>query len=251
MKKEISFNDLLKVMLKKAWIIVIFTVIAAVLAYTLSAYAITPKYTSNTEIYVYNQRENATINTSDIGLARYLINSYIRILTGDTVVGQVADQLNDNVGKPGYEFLTLSEYSIKTIKSMINASHIEDSEIISIKVTSTSPEEAKLINTLLFEALQPEVKRVAKVGAVESLYPPTLPEAPSSPNKTRNAIIGAFLGFIAAAAVIFVLFMLDTAIRDEQDLTSAFDGITVLGVIPVIQNEKPMTGSGSGEKKNN
>ena len=54
-----------------------------------------------------------------------------------------------------------------------------------------------------------------------------------------------------AAAIIFVLFMLDTAIRDEQDLTSAFDGITVLGVIPVIQNGKSQTGSALGEKKNN
>lgn len=239
MKKEISLNDLLKAMLQKIWLIIILTVVAGILAYSLSAFVMTPKYTSQTELYVYNPKENGNITTSDINLSRYLINTYIRILTGNTVVGTVADQLNDLRGTPGYEFLNNEEYTLKSVKDSISASAISDTEIISVKVTTDDPDEAQLINKLLFETLQPEAIRVAKVGAVEALFEPTLPTSPSSPSILKNTAIGAILGFVLAAAIIVVLFMFDSAVHDEQDLTSAFEDVTILGVIPIIQTTKP------------
>ena len=251
MKKEISLNDLLKAMLQKIWLVIVLTVVAGILAYSLSSFVMTPKYTSQTELYVYNPKENGNITTSDINLSRYLINTDIRILTGNTVVGNVADKLNELKGTFGYEYLNDSgKYTLKSVKDSITASEISDTEIISIKVTTDNPYEAQLINKLLFEALQPEVIRVAKVGAVEALYEPTLPSAPSSPNVLKNTVIGALLGFALAAAIIFILYMFDSAVHDEQDLSNAFDDVTILGVIPIIQTTKPQNHSETSNHTN-
>ena len=63
--------------------------------------------------------------------------------------------------------------------------------------------------------------------------------------------MGGLLGFVIAAAIILILFMLDTAIRDEHDLANAFDDITILGVIPVIQSTTKAQGNEQvNEKKN-
>jgi len=251
MKKEISLNDLLKAMLQKVWLIIVLTVVVGILAYSLSAFVMTPKYTSQTELYVYNPKESGNITTSDINLSRYLINTYIRILTGNTVVGTVADQLNDLRGTSGYEFLSEEEYTLKSIKDSITASAIDNTEIISVKVTTDNPDEAQLINKLLFETLQPEAIRVAKVGAVEALFEPTLPTAPSSPSILKNTAIGALLGFVIAAAIIVILFMFDSAVHDEQDLASAFEDVTILGVIPIIQATKAQTHGETSNQANN
>lgn len=234
MKKEISLNDLFKAMLKKAWLLIIFTVVFATVAYTYSAYFMTPKYTSVTEIYVYNPKAGTNVSQSDLNLSQSLLKTYIRILTGNNVTGEVADSLNELRGTEGYEFLRDSKYTMGTIKSMISASAIDDTEIISVKITSASPEEAYLVNCLLLKELTPETKRIVKAGAVESIYEPTLPASPSSPNISRNTVIGALLGFVIASAIIILLFMLDSAVRDEKDLSDTFNEITILGVIPVI-----------------
>ena len=249
MKKEISLNDLLQAMLKKAWLIVILTVVLAIIAYTFSAYFMTPKYSSVTEIYVYNPKAGTNVTQSDLNLSQSLLKTYIRILTGNNVTGAVAKRLNEIRGTEGYEYLRSTEYTMSTIKSMISASAIDDTEIISVKITSPSPEEAYLVNCLLLEELTPETKRIVKAGAVESIYDPTYPSVPSSPNIARNTFIGGLLGFVIAAAIITLLFMLDSAVHDEQDLNNAFDDVTILGVIPIIQSTKPTHIETSGNTK--
>ena len=251
MKKEISLNDLLQAMLKKVWLLIILTVIFAIVAYAVSAYFMTPKYTSVTEIYVYNPKAGTNVTQSDLNLSQSLLKTYIRILTANNVTGAVANRINELRGTEGYEFLRESKYTMGTIKSMISASEINDTEIISVKVTSTSPEEAYLINSLLLQELTPETKRIVKAGAVESLYEPTLPSSPSSPNILRNTVVGALLGFIVAAAIIVLLFMLDSAVRDEKDLTTTFENITILGVIPVIQASSKATAEAADAVKKN
>ena len=251
MKKEISLNDVLQAMLKKVWLLIIFTVVFATVAYAVSAYFMTPKYTSVTEIYVYNPKAGTNVTQSDLNLSQSLLKTYIRILTANNVTGAVADRINELRGTEGYDFLQESKYTMGTIKSMISASEIDDTEIISVKVTSTSPEEAYLINCLLLQELTPETKRIVKAGAVESLYEPTLPSSPSSPNILRNTIVGALLGFMVAAAIIILLFMLDSAVRDEKDLTTTFENITILGVIPVIQASSKATADAADTAKKN
>ena len=166
MKKEFSLNDILQAMLKKVWLLIIFTVVFATVAYAVSAYFMTPKYTSMTEIYVYNPKAGTNVTQSDLNLSQSLLKTYIRILTANNVTGAVADRINELRGTEGYEFLRESKYTMGTIKSMISASEIDDTEIISVKVTSTSPEEAYLINCLLLQELTPETKRIVKAGAV-------------------------------------------------------------------------------------
>lgn len=236
MKKEISLGDIIKAMWKKAWLIIILTLVCAVVAYIIAAYYTAPKYTSTTEIFVRNAKSGSQ-TTNDMTLSKNLLSPYKKVLLNNSLLQKVADELNANKDNPDFNtgFLKESDYTMSQIKSMIRVSLDEDSQVITINVVASNPKEAQAVNLFLERHFPDEVKRIINTGEAVSLYEPTLPKSPSSPNVSRNTLIGAIVGFVIAAAIIILMFMTDSAVHSETDLTEAFGDISVLGVIPVIQ----------------
>ena len=64
-----------------------------------------------------------------------------------------------------------------------------------------------------------------------------LPEGPSSPNVMKNIVIGGLIGFVIAAAVIIVLFLLDDTIMSVDDVQKYLE-LSVLASIPYDEGEK-------------
>ena len=245
MKKEISLSAILKAMWKKAWLILIFVLVFALASYVMAYY--TPKkYTSNTKVYVRNIK-TGSLTTNDLNLSRYLLNAYIEVLVGNNLLQLVADELNELRPLEGYEYLKDQDYKASDIKSMIKATPGDETEIITINVTASSPSEAQCVNILLLKYFPDEIKRVIDTGEAKALYDPTV-GVQTSPNIVRNTLLGALLGFIIAAAIILLIFMTDSTIHSETDLTEVFNDIPVLGVIPIIQAKD--TQAYSNESKN-
>ena len=59
----------------------------------------------------------------------------------------------------------------------------------------------------------------------------SLPTTTSSPNIKQNTFIGIFVGIIIGIAIIFIRELLDTRIKDEDELKTKYN-IPVLGIIP-------------------
>ena len=241
MKKEISISALMKAMLKKAWLIVALTLVFSLVAYVIAAYYTTPMYSSNTKVYVRNEKLG-NLNTSDLDLSGRLLNAYIEVLFGNNMLQLVADDLNElrlNNEYAGY--LSTGDYAPGQIKSMIKATAGDETEVITITVTSANPQEAKLVNMLLLKHFPDEVKRIIDTGELRVINEPSLPTSPSSPNITRNTLTGGLIGFIIAVAIVFLMFLTDSSIHSETDLNEAFSDISILGVIPNIQSKESQT----------
>ena len=248
MKKEISLTDLVKLMLKKIRLIVVLTLIFAMAMFFFSSFVAKPKYVSDTKLYVRNIKDGS-LTQNDINLSRYLLNAYIEVLLGNKVMDAVAQELNQLKDLPGYEYLKPEGYSRGYIKSTVKATPENETEVITINVTSTSAKEAKLINEKLFEHLKGQVNEIINAGEPRQIYEPTEPTSPSSPNITKNTILGALVGFLLALCIIVFLYMLDTTIHDENNLTEEFSDITMLGVIPVILSKDAQVYSSTNTKK--
>lgn len=61
---------------------------------------------------------------------------------------------------------------------------------------------------------------------------PELPSGSSSPNVSKNVILGGFFGFVLSIGLVFALKFLNNTVDDEETLRNKF-GIPVLGEIPV------------------
>mgnify|MGYP003295505722 CR=1 FL=1 len=86
---EIDLQKLLLAYLRKWWLIVIVTLVAALGTYYYTANHITPMYRTSVMIYVNNTKSEEVIEnltTSNISAAKHLVNTYVNIITSDTVL---------------------------------------------------------------------------------------------------------------------------------------------------------------------
>ncbi len=66
------------------------------------------------------------------------------------------------------------------------------------------------------------------------LEPPSIPDAPSKPNRLLIAVGGSFFGIMTGVALIILLMLLDQSVHRPQDLVSRLN-VTPLATIPYIE----------------
>ena len=212
MSEEIDLHELLFILLRRRLI-----------AFFISTQIIVPKYTASASLYVYNnkdERMDNTITSTDLNTSQQLVQTYIVILTSNTVLQKVTEELN-------------GQYSVEELRNMISASAIDKTEAFQVSVTNEDAAAAAKIANTIVRVAPNEIIRVVKAGGVEVIDYATQPKAPSSPNVLRNTAIGAILGFVVSALISVMLELFNTTIRCEEDLTEHFD-YPVLGVIPAL-----------------
>jgi polysaccharide biosynthesis transport protein len=66
----------------------------------------------------------------------------------------------------------------------------------------------------------------------------TAPSIPTSPNRTRNLILGAMFGLIIGVVLAVVRERLDKRLRDVRQVRALFDGVPVLASLPEASGER-------------
>ncbi len=231
MKDEINLVKVLEIILKLWWVVLIFALVMAFAAYSISTFLMTTKYKSEAKVYVSGSQmvSDRGINASDINTSKLLVNTYIEILQGNAFLSSVADEFN-RTNDEGWE-ITAGQ-----LKSGLTMSSANETEVLSITYDDISPEKAqKVLNELLANA-QDEITRVLNGCKVSVIDKASLPTSVSSPNTKQNTFIGMFLGIVLGIAIIFIKELLDTRIKDDEELKTRYD-IAVLGIIPNLDVE--------------
>lgn len=222
MNTDLDVLDILQILKKRILLITACTIICGAVAFFISKVILTPIFSANVSMYVYNgeERSDQSITVSDLNTSQKLVQTYIVVLTSNTVLEKVSNRLDNR-------------YTIDNLRHMISTAVIDNTEAFSITVENSDPAEAKKIANTIAKIAPNEILRVVKAGAVEVIDYAKQPTHPSSPNVIRNIVVGAVLGFLFAAILAIAAAMMDTTIRCEADLTEHFD-LPVLGVIPTL-----------------
>src|SRR5690554_1659424 len=130
MEEELDIRELINVLRKRAWIIVITTIVAILIAGIVSIFFLDDIYASSTTLIVSKQNSRSSGNDlqlSDINLARNLVGTYSVILKSNRVLERVISDL---------------DLDIKTseLKSNIDVRSEGNTEIIRISVEDTISE---------------------------------------------------------------------------------------------------------------
>ena len=220
MKEEINLVKILEIILKLWWFVLIFAIVAGLVAFSISSFLMTPQYTSTAKVYVDSSQRasGASINYNELTTNARLVSTYIEVLCSDTYLNSIASKSDYNV-------------SGSQIKGNITMNSANETEILEIKYADISPERARDILQLILNNAQGEITRVIRGSQVSVVDNASLPKTTSSPNVKQNTFIGIFIGVVLGIAIIFIKELLDTRIKDEDDLKSKYN-IPVLGVIP-------------------
>jgi succinoglycan biosynthesis transport protein ExoP len=75
-------------------------------------------------------------------------------------------------------------------------------------------------------------------GGGQVITPAAIPTSPSYPKPVEYGVLAAFLGLFLGLGIVLLLEYFDDRIRNKQELEGIVQGITTLGVIPVIPGWK-------------
>ena len=218
---EYSLYELLGLYLRRWWIIALCVAVFAAAAAGYTWKFITPTYHARISIYVNNTRGNQemdSLSSADLSAAQRLVNTYVSITKSDRVLDKVSKELG-------------GKYTSAQLYNMISASQLNNTEIFSVYVVHTDPEEAAHIANTLAKVAPVELSALIEGTSAKVVDTAKVPTTRHSPSYSRKIFLGAVVGAVLAIAFLTVQYLSDTRIKDENDLISMFD-IPILGRIP-------------------
>lgn len=205
---EIDLQRLLGAVLNKAWLIGLAAVLCAVLAFLGTFLFITPKYQSSVMLYVNNSLSSdiiESITSSDISASRGLVKSYLVILNTRETLNAVIDYAG-------------VDRTYGQVKGMISAAAVDNTEIFRVVVTSPDPKEAEQIADAISYILPKQISNIIEGTSTKIVDTAIMPTSPSSPNYTKNTMLGFIVGMLFVAAIIVLRTIFDNTIRTEEDI---------------------------------
>lgn len=220
-----TVRDYLRV-LRERWTIVALAVVLGLLA-TLSLFLLQPaEYTARTSLYVSAQTGTDPQQAyQGAQLSEQRVTSYNELVTGDRVLSEAAARLG------------IAE-STDELAKHVSATTAEDSVIINIATTDSSPDRAAAIaNTVgtvttevVAELERPTTPNGVPPVAVRVVQPAQAPVQPSSTGLPLMATLGLFAGLAVGIGAAMLRNALDTSVKTVEAVTAA-TGSPNLGVI--------------------
>ena len=228
---EIDLQRLLGALLKRSWLIGIVAVVFAVAAFLGTYFFITPQYQSAAMFYVNNSSlslgdVSMSVETSDISASRNLVKSYIVILRTRETINMVIDYAG-------------VDRTYGQVRGMISAAAVDDTQIFQVVITSPDPKEALALADAIAYVLPKRIGTIIEGTSAKVVDSAVLPRNPSSPNYSKNTLMGFLGGAVLMALLIVVMELLDVAIRTEDDIARSCK-YPVLATVPdMAAPEKP------------
>ena len=225
-KFEIDVFQLVKVLWKRKFLIVLAALVAGLAAFAYSSFVIQPQYTSTTRIYVVNrnQADKPGLTNQDLQAGSYLVKDYREIILSQDVLEKVvADQ-------------SLA-MDAKTLGRKVSVTVPADTRIVSISVRDGKPEEASRIANALREVAAQKIISVTRVSDVTTLEEARPATSPSSPNIRRNTIIATIAGVGFVTVIVLLVELLDDRVKRPEDIEEVMH-LSLLGVIPNLEKLK-------------
>lgn len=231
---EIDLQKLLMAYLSKWWLIGGAALAAILVSFYITANLITPMYQAKVTVYVNNSASGQQIeyiSNSNLATSQRLVNTYINIIESDTVLEKVAEASD-------------MEITAEQIRKIMSAEQVDDTELFEVVITHADPKLAAHLANAVAEVAPGEIETFVEGSSTKIIDYAKVPDAPHSPSRSRNCILGGMIGVVLALAYLTVAFLLDVRIKDEEDLSALFD-VPVLAQIPAfVDGEKRRSGYG-------
>lgn len=206
----VELEVLLGVLLKKAWLIGLASVLGAVIVLVSTILFVTPKYESSAMFYVNNSNFSVgdasfSISSSDISASKSLVSSYIVILN-------TRESLNEVIEYAGVDRTYLE------LQEMLTAASVNSTEIFEVVVSSPDPVEAEKIANAIANILPERIASIIDGTSAKVVDSAVVAAKPSTPYYTTNTLIGFLLGFVLSVGIIVIQAIFDITIRSDEDV---------------------------------
>lgn len=219
----IDFAHVLKYVWNRIWVVIVSCLLVAVLMFSVATFFITPKYSSQVMLYVNNSSFSVSdigfsISSSEISAAQSLLKTYTVLLKNRTTLERVKES-----AKVSYDWEELYD--------MIEASSVEETEVMGVTVTCNSPYEAKRIANGIAEVLPQRISEIVEGSSMEVVDSAVVNTDKVSPSITKYTAIGFLIGAFMSLLILIILALLDNTIHSDEYITSTYN-YPILAKIP-------------------
>ena len=225
---EIDIGHILSILWEKILLIIATGIIVGLAGFLVSKFLITPKYESETKLYVLNRANDSATTLSDVQLSTQLTKDYQILVTSAPVIKELG--LN----------MKASE-----LASTISVDTPSDTRVLQITVTSDDPKRAKDIADKVAQVSSKKICDIMKIEQVNVIEEGSLSEEPAVDTVQKWTLIGLALGIVLSCAIIIIRSMLDDTVKTTEDVEKYFD-LSTLAVIPI--SEEMDDGLGKNKK---
>lgn len=258
-EKEISLQDILEIVLGRIKMIILLTILCGAAGYSVSKFAMAPRYTSSIKIYVtgsnLENRDQEGLSAQEQQVAKNLAATCIVILDDVSVYEEISDKLlADYAVEDLANYFSIresidpitgeSKQYIPTaqIKKLISISAINNTEVLQVTCTTEVPKFSADICMYVSEIAPALITRTVRAGSVETVSEARVPISPSGPSVTKFTGMGAFGGMAIAVLIAFLLSFLDNTVSTGDEIKERFN-VPVLAEIPdIFMDEKGGSG---------
>jgi capsular polysaccharide biosynthesis protein len=214
---EIDLMQIIKVLLRKWYLIGAVTALVAVLAGLYAYIMLDDVYTAESSMIV-QVTDTGDSTYTDLTTSQRLVATYTEIVESNKALNELRDTLN----------LTQTN---SQLKDMISVSSTTNSIIVRLSVETTSPTLARDIANEIVTIVQELADDYEGLENVEVLDVAATPENPSGPNRMLYLAVGILLGGMIGVGAVLAIEFLDKNIKTAKDIEKVL-GLRLLGTIP-------------------
>ncbi|WP_121610108.1 YveK family protein [Mesobacillus foraminis] len=204
MKREIDLKEVVDIIRKRIWIVLMITVIT-----TIGGAA----YGAKTTTLLYQASTNIIIGAD----AEYMKTLQV-IIKNITVLEKVVKELN-------------LDRTPEALATQISVQSLDGSQVVSINVVDTNPELAADIANTTASVFKREIPKIVDFKDVSLLSPAKVNPYPINETQNRTIIISLIFGLAISIGLAFLLDSFDDTIRPDQDMEDSL-GLPLLGKVP-------------------
>jgi capsular exopolysaccharide synthesis family protein len=223
-----EFRDYLRILRKRALLIVATFLVCGSAAYGLSA-STTPVYQGNAKLLVVaktDPRGGTTSAYEGALLSQQLVKSFAQIIES-RATAETALRLDPQ------------PFSPRQLQAKISAEPVTDTLLINVAVADTVPRRARRLTNSVARAFIDNLPRLQQDSALQiSLVEPALtPLKPIRPRTPLNVGLGVLLGLLLGVSLAFLREFLDRSVTTPEQLEQAVTA-PVVGMIPPFKAHK-------------
>lgn len=215
---EIDLKELFYVLLSKIWIIILATALGLGVAAGYTTIFMEPVYSSTSTLYVLTKSTSIT-SLADVQMGSSLTQDYMVFITSRPVADKVIEDLELD--------MTYAEFVAN-----ITVENPTNTRFLNITVNNHDAYMAKTIVDKLTDVSAQRMAEVMETQKPNVMDYGHIAETQTSPSLTKNAVIGAILGFVLSAICVIVVYLMNDAIQTMEDVEK-YLGINTLGLIPL------------------
>lgn len=212
-------------LLQKFWASILAATMLGIAAAAVYSLVVTPAYTASTSLFITVQ--NATTVgelASGSTYAERQVRSFAEVAEAPIVLQPVIDDLHLGT-------------TPEMLAEKVSVSVPTNTSILDVNVVDADPQRAASITGAIADRLVEAVKEIAPTDAqgrasVEAtvVTPATVPLTATNPRVPQNLLLGALLGLLVGVGQALIRRMLDTKVRNVEDI-AALTEVPVVGTV--------------------